>query len=341
MISLAQIKKLLEKSDNPLIFYDNDGDGLVSYCLIRRKYNKVRGVVVKGSLDLDGPYLKKIEDYKPDLVIILDKPTLEQEFVDNVNVPVIWIDHHPIVKLKGIKYFNPLFKDKKDNRPVSYWCYKLVNRDLWLAGAGVIGDWNLALFDKVKKKYPNLFKCKVTNPGDVIYNCRFGELIRIINFLLKDRVSEVRKNADVLCKIKDPYEILDKKSSKGRYIFKQAEKIKKEYDNLIKIALKVNKRSKLLVFKHYNSNISLIGDLANELIHRYPKKVVVVAREKDDEMKISLRSGDKSKVILPSIIKKVLEEINNSYGGGHEHACGATVPKEDWNKFLEILRKNI
>jgi len=128
--SLKKIYELIDKSENPLIFFDDDPDGLCSYLQIKKHFKKGHPVVIKSSPELNVTYLKKIEEYSPDLVIVLDKPILSQDFIDKVNVPIIYIDHHPINDINGINYFNPLFKDKEDNRPVSYWCYQLTKENL-------------------------------------------------------------------------------------------------------------------------------------------------------------------------------------------------------------------
>src|SRR3989344_3558509 len=95
-VSLEQIKEFLNKSENPLIFFDDDPDGLCSYLLLSRYFKKGYGVIIKASPKLDISYLRKVEEYCPDLVLILDQPSIEQEFVDKINVPIIWIDHHPV-----------------------------------------------------------------------------------------------------------------------------------------------------------------------------------------------------------------------------------------------------
>ena len=56
-------------------------------------------------------------------------------------------------------------------------------------------------------------------------------------------------------------------------------------------------------------------------------------REKDDEMRMSLRSNKK----LPPIIEKALEGIEG-YGGGHEYACGACVKKKNFKDAWKIQR---
>ena len=76
--------------------------------------------------------------------------------------------------------------------------------------------------------------------------------------------------------------------------------------------------------------------VANELLHFHPDKVIIVGRERDGEVRMSLRgSGDN--VILPKL-KKALESVNG-YGGGHEYACGAAVKKDDFPKFAEDFKK--
>ena len=54
-------------------------------------------------------------------------------------------------------------------------------------------------------------------------------------------------------------------------------------------------------------------------------------------MKCSLRS---SEIILPPLIDKALAGLGG-YGGGHEHACGLNVKKEDFEEFVSRLRKMI
>ncbi|MBI5871890.1 phosphoesterase, partial [archaeon] len=52
---------------------------------------------------------------------------------------------------------------------------------------------------------------------------------------------------------------------------------------------------------------------------------------------LSLRS---SRFILPAILKIALKGIEG-FGGGHEHACGATIKKEDFSRFVEQLKESL
>ncbi|MBU2634042.1 MAG: hypothetical protein KJ674_02245 [Nanoarchaeota archaeon] len=336
-VSLEQIKEYLDKAENPLIFFDDDPDGLCSYLLLKRYFKKGHGVVVKAAPKLGVSFLRKVEEYCPDLVVVLDKPDIEQEFVDKVNVPLIWIDHHPIIDLEGVKSFNPLFKDKNDNRPVTYWCYQIVKQDEWIAMAGIVGDFCLATVKEFSEKYKDLFPKDIGDPGEILFNSKFGKLIRIFSFILKNRTSEVNKVINILTKIEDPYEILDQKTSQGKCVYNNYEKVNKIYHELLEKALKTKADGNLFVYTYASSKMSMTADLSNELFHRHPDKVVVVGRIKDDFVKLSLRSN---KIKLPKLIQKALENLDGS-GGGHDHACGTTVSKYDLYKFIDNLKTYI
>src|SRR3989344_480002 len=146
MTSLKEIKDYIEKSENPLIFFDDDSDGLCSFLLIYKYFNKGKGILVTHGT-LDDSYVKKVHEYNPDLILVLDKHKIEQDFIDKVSVPVIWIDHHPITEVKGIKYFNPKLYNMK-SQPTSYWCYEITKENLWLSMIGIMADWSLAHLDE-------------------------------------------------------------------------------------------------------------------------------------------------------------------------------------------------
>ena len=152
---LEEIRSYLKKSENPLFFFDDDCDGLCSYLLLKRYIKNGKGIILKTSPNLDMSFVKKVQENMPDLVVILDQPIIAQEFIDNVHVPIVWIDHHPIVKRNGIHYYNPLQLDKDDNRPVSYWCYQITKQDQWLAVIGSVADWHIPEFiEDFIKNYP-------------------------------------------------------------------------------------------------------------------------------------------------------------------------------------------
>ena len=144
---LEEIRIYLNKSENPLFFFDDDPDGLCSFLMLKKYVNdKGKGVILKTAPILDLKFERKIKEDSPDFIFVLDIPIISQEFIDKANVPIIWIDHHPIVEREGTHHYNPRFYNKNINIPVSYICYKLTKQDLWLATVGCVYDFEIPDF---------------------------------------------------------------------------------------------------------------------------------------------------------------------------------------------------
>src|SRR3989344_3416255 len=190
---LEQIKIYLEKADNPLFFFDDDNDGLCSYVLFRQFTGKGEGIPIKSHPALDISLLNKVEEHRPDTIFVLDKPIITQEFVDHTKVPVFWLDHHALVSLHGVYYFNPKKKDPHEVSSTTYWAYKTVGGKLWIAALGAISDWTIPdFFPEFAQQYADLLNDKTTAP-DILFDSRFGELCRVFSFLSKGRTSDVKK----------------------------------------------------------------------------------------------------------------------------------------------------
>ncbi len=119
---INEIREHLEFAQNPLFFFDNDDDGLVSFLLLRRFIERGRGIPIKSFPDLNESYLKRIEELNPDYIFILDKPLVSLEFLKKCaekNLPVVWIDHHTVEKIdlpENVSYYNSFFVDGKNKR---------------------------------------------------------------------------------------------------------------------------------------------------------------------------------------------------------------------------------
>ena len=335
MITLDEINKYLDNSLNPLIFFDDDADGLASFLLIRKHFDKGKGIPIKNNV-LDDSYLKSVDYYKPDLILVLDKHGISQDFVDKINVPVIWIDHHPIEEVKGVKHFNPYYFKEKPH-PTSYWCYQLVKENLWVAMTGIVADWSLELHEEFCEEYKDLSEKKYKDPPDVIFNTKIGLLSKLFTFILHIKNDDVKKCISILTKIDNPYELIDQTTPRGKFVYKKFEKLNKEYERILDDAVKNHiAYKKIFLYTYTIRDTSYTGVLANELIYKFPNKIIIIAREKNDMMKISIRSDYKGKIILPGLIKKALEGLKG-YAGGHDHACGGNINKEDFKEFIDKL----
>jgi single-stranded DNA-specific DHH superfamily exonuclease len=331
------IKEELSTAKNPLFFFDDDPDGICSFLLLYRLHKKGHGVILKTTPVLDNKFINKVKEYRPDKIFALDIPIVQQEFIDSAKRPFFWLDHHTPLEREHVHYFNPRIKKSDIYLPTSYFGYQLNKKDLWLAMVGCIADWHLPDFaEKFSKEYPDLLP-KVTTIDEAYFDQPISQLVKMFSFLLKGKTSEVLKRIRILSRIKSPYELTKQTTSQGNYLYNAFERINKYYEPLIKTALEKKSKGKVHLFTYIESQWSFTPDLAAELLHNNPKKVVIIARHKSGEMKCSLRSR-----IIPiaPALERALEGIEG-YGGGHEYACGAVIKEQDWDKFLKQFKKEL
>ncbi len=331
---IKEIQEEIENCQNPLFFYDDDADGLCSFLILSRFAKKGSGSVVKSVPKLDESFLHRIIEHNPDKIFILDIAVVEQEFVDKAGCKVIWIDHHEPIKLHNVKVFNP--RHHGPSVPTTYMAYQIAQQDLWLAALGCVADWFVPPFiGKFREEYPDLVSEKSQTAPDIIYNDPLGKIIMMINFILKGKTSAVNKSIRQMFQIKSPYEILNQETKNGRELFQRGEKIKREYDEIFQKAAKCASDDKIFFFNYTELDTSFTSELSNELIYRFPDKTIIIAREKNDEMRMSIRS---TKKVIPPFLHKALSGLEG-YGGGHEHACGASVKKKDFEIFMTRFRE--
>ena len=102
-------------------------------------------------------------------------------------------------------------------------------------------------------------------------------------------------------------------------------------------AKKSSTDGKMINFIYNTIKNSFTGNLSNELAAKYPDKLVIIGRDKGDRVIMSLRS---EKYHVQNMVKEVVEDLDG-YGGGHEHACGANISKEDYPRFISRLKEKI
>lgn len=332
-----EIREELINCKNPLFFFDDDPDGLCAFLLLYRYLKEGHGIVVKTHPTLDARFIPKVQEYLPDKVFVLDVAKLEQDFIDNCKVPIVWIDHHGPYKRDNVEYFNPRLAKKDSNIPTTYMCYKIVQQDLWIAMIGCIADYYMPEFaEEFKKAHPNLINSE-KSVEEIYFNSKLGDLIKIFSFSLKGKTSEVAKNIKVLSRIKAPDEILEQKTLQGKFIYKRYEKIKKIYDGLLQDAMSAVTGENIMVFTYDDDKISFTSDLANELLYRFPEKIIIVGRKKGDDIRMSIRSKN---IMLPEMLEKSIAGLE-AYGGGHEFACGANIKEKDSKEFVKRMEDNL
>ena len=341
---INEIREHLEKAQNPLFFFDNDNDGLMSFLLLRRFINRGRGVVVKGSHNLSKNYFRRIDELNPDYVFILDLPRVEKDFLEKVNdknLPVVWIDHHDVdcKELKdslashsSIDYYNPYHNDKT-NEPVAYLCYKIANqeKDMWLALIGCVSDYYIPdFYNEFEKKYPELSKKNPKNGFDIFYGSEIGRIARILDFSLKDTTTNVINMLRFMMRVKGPLDILEE-NHKTKRIFQRYEQINEKYQKIMKKA-RESVGQKMIYFQ-YGGDLSLSSNLSNQIKHEFSDKFIVVVYVKEDIANISVRGDNAKKFTLEAI-----KNIEGAVGGGHEKATGARMNVDSLPEFKKKMK---
>ena len=335
-VERSRILEELTNCQRPLFLFHDDPDGLASFLILYRWKKEGRGLPVKAVPRITTQFVQKITDYDADKVFILDIAVVEQEFLDGAKVPVVWIDHHPLLEREKVLYFNSR-KRNNLNVPTPFMCYEAVQQDLWLAVVGCVGDWHLPveLLEGFRQEFADLLPEGVTTPEQALFETKAGLLAKVLSFNLKGKMQEVMKSIKVLTRIESPYEILRQETPRGNLIYKKFEQINSKYDELLEKAIKKKSDDLVFVFTYSDDELSLTKDVANELLYRFPDKIIILGRERSGEVRCSLRSAKHN-------VQKLLENALiglQGYGGGHEHACGASIKKEDFEQFVNNIRK--
>ncbi len=346
-IEYETIRAELKASEKPFFLFHDDPDGLVSFLLLKKFRGKGRGMMVKAEPNVNERFTSYVKAECPDALFIVDVALMQQSFVDAVKSgpaggkSIVWIDHHQPVKLSGVMYFNPRNHSIRNNPPASYLCYKAVAdyvKDyLWLAVVGTISDWHMPEFaDKFRKLYPDLLPKPMT-AEEALFTTGVGKLARIVSFMLKGPVSDALSCIRALEKVTSPYNILNRLTPEGKFIYGKVRKINEGYEKLLveaKAAADKSQDMKFLIFT-YKGQQSFSGDLANELLFLYQDKIIVVGRERSESLMLSFRA--RNVPVLPGL-KKALVGVDG-YGGGHDNACGGSVKKKDFEKFIRQFRE--
>jgi len=337
---LQEIRQLLEKSQNPLFFFDNDVDGLCSYLILQKGLDRGKGVAIKSFPELNKDYLRKINELNPDAVFILDKPKVSEDFIKGViekNIPLIWIDHHEVQVdkklLKEINYFNSF----PSSEPVTYIAYNIFKRkqDLWLAMIGCIGDVFMPDFaESFAKENPELFQSNVS-AFDALYTTKIGQIVKMLNFGLKDTTTNVLRLMKLLLKAKTPYDLLEE-NPQTKQLHNRYNEINKKYKTILEKTELQQDSNKKIIFFSYSGDTSMSSEIANELFFKNKDKIVVVAYRKEDKINISLRGED-----VKSLTEKAVQGLENATGGGHERATGCSIRAEDFEKFKKRVEEEV
>lgn len=333
---IQEIREKLEASQNPLFFYDNDCDGLMSFIIIRRALDRGRGVAIKSFPDLKAQYCKKIDELNPDSIVILDKAELSTEFAshaESLGIPIIWIDHHETNTSPEIIKKTSYYNSYPSAEPISYIAQKIFNRpsDIWLSIIGCIGDVYLPDFaEKFSEDNPELLPPNI-DAFTALQTSTIGKIARKLNFGLMDTTTAVLNLTKYLIKAKNAYDILEENSYTKQFHKRSGQLEEFLQKQVRKAESEINKNSKLIFFT-YSGNTSMSSEISNRLAFNHKDHLIVVAFLRPEKANISVRGKN-----ALEITKAATKDILGATGGGHEQATGAMVPITEFETF----KKNI
>ena len=84
----------------------------------------------------------------------------------------------------------------------------------------------------------------------------------------------------------------------------------------------------------YSGDLSISGELSNQLGHLYPEKTIIVSFFRGSKVNLSLRGKD-----VLSKFEVAIKDIKEGRGGGHKDAVGGQLHMDDLDKFVENMRK--
>ena len=336
---LVLFHERITHASRPLVFYDDDADGLTSYLLIHKKNPDAIGIRCGRGPEVDGEFARKIHENQPDLVVIVDKPRVSDAFFSAYTTPTLWLDHHDpsAYQRRGhVTYLNPRIHDDADDRPTSFWVWKSLGGPVWLAAVGTTADWHDSMLEELRAHHPELLAGARGVQG-ALYRSPLGELVRMFNFSLKGSSKHVQGCVNTLKKIDSPKELLTASTPRGRFIHKHVKPILAEYEEQLRIAQQTRAQQGVYVHVFGPYKNSLVAEVANELLISRKTPIIIVGRRIGGEVKFSMRSHARD---LPPIVEKALQGVEG-YGGGHREACGGSIVERDWDRFVTQVREQV
>lgn len=141
------------------------------------------------------------------------------------------------------------------------------------------------------------------------------------------------KIVDTLAKTKYPHDIRGGFSIAERY----ARKISGAIVSIEKSIIRIEN----LAFVHSTLDLSA-STIVNFVLGVSEKPVAMVYKLKTDfnSYVISIRASSDCKVHVGKLVNDIASELGGS-GGGHDKACGAIIPKDKLQRFIDLLNERI
>ncbi|HEX7152725.1 MAG TPA: DHH family phosphoesterase [Thermoanaerobaculia bacterium] len=323
----------LDKQSRIVAVHDSDADGVSSAVVWQRAFERLgftnlARVIPDRYRDAWTPANReRIAAASPAALFVLDLGTRAEPLVDGV--PTCLIDHHrPDGVMPGATLITAYGQEPTPNTSIMTWelCNALVDiRDLeWIAAIGAISDLG------ERAPFSLIAGAKLAHTAKAL-----KQVTTLINSARRASHYDPEVAARILLAHDSPQELLMSRSDDLRHLMNARDEVNAEFARG-KMAAPV-----------FSKNVALVRVRSRCLIHplvaqiwrsRLPKYIVIVANEDylPGRVNFSARSiGNVSALALLSSIE--LPPGEGSYGHGHDHATGGSLPPERWNALLATL----
>lgn len=335
----------LTKQDKIAIIHDADPDGVTSAVILAKLIEHKRGKKIDLRLNREGSE----HVITPRMVRALKKKKINKLFTCDLTIDegpkqvkqvekfaeIIALDHHKIyhkITTKRTLIIKPqlLWKNRD---PASYstakLAYDLASRlmdvtDLdWIASAGLIGDCGFNMWRSFLLKVCRRYKVKVKKNW---FETELGRVAAIISSAIVYNHKTVKQCYDTVYKAKSFRTVIRAPISKYR------KAIEKEIFYYVKNTKKLAEFHDDLIWYYVKPKRNIKSPLSTILGQKYKKNTVVIAAPMGNRITISARRND-YKIAMNDSLEKAIKGLPKADGGGHIPAAGATIRKQDYQKF--------
>jgi single-stranded DNA-specific DHH superfamily exonuclease len=342
----------IKDSDEIVVVFNNDGDGICSCTLVLdylEKTGKKRPYIINQPMPMDKNLVQRIKTTVPNKIIFVDLVVDQQEdLLGKIRglADVLIVDHHQIVKdlnmlrrgkdSPALVHFNPRFTKNGIYTSATYNIYKItseladMSNRLWLAAVGMVSDYNLEdsqdLVGKVREKYGienDLYASRIGRIADMIFSAN----------ATKDLSCE--QMVEIFLRTKD---LPDLENVEGYdKLVKSYHTIQEEIENILSDAAANSVRSGNVVMYNLKSKFNLNSVISTKISERHLDRLVLVFSKSGNRYKVSARNQKKN--INASRVMQAATKGLKASGGGHEAAAGATIDENDWEAFKQRVQE--
>ena len=255
----------ISEKDDIVVVFNNDGDGICSCVLLNKflaKTGRKKPYIINQPMPMDKNIIQRIQTTVPHKIIFLDIAADQQQNVLKKLggiCDIMIVDHHQIFKnmnSKNIVHYNPRMEQHDVYMSTSYCVYKICSKlsdmseDLWIAGVGMVSDYNLNdskdLVKSLKEKY------KLSEP---LYGTKLGRIADMISSTRAVNVLSCEQMVDVFEKAS--FENFEETKNADKMI-EARDTIEKEMASLIQDAEEHSEKIGRIVFYNIKSKFNLI-----------------------------------------------------------------------------------